>query len=588
VARESRRANSTLRSGPLKLDSRPTGLTFGRSDLLRWIYLGRMTLLAGVLVAAREGWFEGDPLQVEIALGMFLVGGVVTGLSGWWTHGRGRQATENFCYLQVLLDVLLATGIVHVTAGAGSNFAPLYILVIGEGSLLLPFRGGLLVGGLASMLYVGDVLWFHQGWDEAVLLQVGLFTVVAFITGFLGDRLRRAGVAVGVVRSELEQLRDETSRILENIQTGVLTVDAEGRIGYLNRAGAEMLGIEGGGGGGGEGDGVRGERALEVVREVSPELARVLERSIQGGRAFSRTKAKVLSPDRDVTLGLSTAVHVREGEKDPSVTAIFQDISDVMQIERLNRRTERLEAVAELSASLAHEIKNPLASIRSAVEQLGRGRLTDENRETLERLVLKESDRLSRLLSQFLDFSGLRMGSTDTVGLSELLRECVTLVRQHPQATEGVTVELVEGDDPIEVEGDEDLLHRALLNLILNAVQFSGPGGRVTVTLEPVRTPRPPEALGIEQPVALSVEDTGPGVAEEAWDRIFDPFYTTRRGGSGLGLAVVHRAVEVHDGAIRVENVDGGGARFTVYLPRRAVALPGGPTTTDSTPGGAP
>jgi two-component system sensor histidine kinase PilS (NtrC family) len=221
-----------------------------------------------------------------------------------------------------------------------------------------------------------------------------------------------------------------------------------------------------------------------------------------------------------------------------------------------------------LSASLAHEIKNPLASIRSAVEQLTRTRLDQTDRGTLEQLVLGESDRLSRLLSEFLEFSGLRMGRNEPLDFAEVVRGAVSVARHHPDAHDGVEVRSQGLDEPLGIPGDADLLHRAVFNLVLNAIQFSASGGRVDVTLEDLRheTGLP---VAIASPVRLTVRDSGPGVPPGETERIFQPFFTTRKGGSGLGLSVVQRAVEAHRGALLVETAPGGGAEFILYLSGR-------------------
>jgi two-component system sensor histidine kinase PilS (NtrC family) len=271
-------------------------------------------------------------------------------------------------------------------------------------------------------------------------------------------------------------------------------------------------------------------------------------------------------------LGVSTAVLERADGGAPSVTAIFQDITDLERIDALDRRAERLQAVAELSASLAHEIKNPLASIRSAVEQLTRASsgpgLASEDQSLLQRLVLAESDRLSRLLSEFLEFSALRRGPAAEVDLAAVVRDAVTLVRQQ---ADGVSVGCAGLDQARVIPGDGDLLHRAVFNLVLNAVQFAGKDGQVRVELMAMSSA---EAPGLEgrDPIRLVVTDSGPGVDPESMSRIFDPFFTTRPGGTGLGLAVVHRAVVAHEGAVFVDRAPSGGAEFSIVLPGR----PGG------------
>jgi len=290
----------------------------------------------------------------------------------------------------------------------------------------------------------------------------------------------------------------------------------------------------------------------------------VLRRSIEDGIPITRFRTTLRRNGREVVLGVSTTVLERQDGGLPSATALFQDITELERVEALNRRTERLEAVAELSASLAHEIKNPLASIRSAVEQITKPVIEAEDRLLLERLVVTESDRLSRLLSEFLEFSGLTMGRRETLDFRLLVADSVALVVQHPERPAAVEVEVLLPDEPLRVHGDPDLLHRAVFNLVLNAVQFTAPSGSVAVQ---VRRHRQVEGIGFRETARLVVRDAGPGIAAEDLPRIFDPFYTRRRGGSGLGLAVVHRSVEAHAGTVMVEQAVGGGAEFTVDLP---------------------
>jgi len=526
------------------------------------VYLGRLTLMTGILAAALLVWPTARPEDTLLVTVMFLVAYAVTAGSFWSSHVLKRDLSENFLYAQVILDVLLVTGVVHVTGGPRSSFAPAYILVVSAGALLLPLSGGVLLGGLASMVYFADLVWGWQGVLRLEMgLQIGLFTVVALLTGLVGDRLRRAGVTLGEVESELRQLRLDTGDILATLATGVLTVDGEGQLAYANPAAEALLGL-------GESEWM-GMPVVDELERRAPGLGRVLLAGIRERRTVSRFRAIYHEGDRHVHLGVSTTVLERGDDVPPSATAILQDITDLERLEVLNRRTERLEAVAALSASLAHEIKNPLASIRSAVEQLTRPALEDGDRITLQRLVLSESDRLSRLLSEFLDYSGLRLATRSRVSLGEVVRDSAALVRQHPDA-EGVEVTCLGTDRAVFVDGDSDLLHRALFNLVLNGVQFAGPGGHVHVTLEDLSYRPFPRGTALRRPIALTVRDTGPGVDPAVQDRIFDPFFTTRIGGSGLGLAVVHRAVEAHEGAIFVDRARGGGAEFLIYLPAMA------------------
>lgn len=238
-------------------------------------------------------------------------------------------------------------------------------------------------------------------------------------------------------------------------------------------------------------------------------------------------------------------------------------------IERLHTRAERLEAVAELSASLAHEIRNPLASIRSAAELLARVPAADDDTRTLTELVTRESDRLSRLLSEFLDFARAGVTSVQRLDLVDIARHAAKLVAAHPDKPDNVTIRELFPSTPLIVVGDDDLLHRAIFNLLLNAVQASPPGGQVRLEaaeLAPHQLP-PQAARFTRGAVMLQVSDQGQGIPADVRERLFEPFVTSRTGGSGLGLSIVHRAVEAHHGFILLDD-EHKGTKFTVILPK--------------------
>jgi len=544
----------------LRLHHSESRFAFQRSDLLRWIYLLRLALVSGILAGAILVWKSAEPTQTLVATVLFLACLAITGPSLWYTSIKKGQPGDNFVYLQVLFDALLVTSVVHITGGGQSPFAFIYILVISAGALLLPLPGGVLVGVLAAILFFADTVLLHADTLQLeIILQLALFSTVAVVTGWLGDRVRRTGLALGEVESALRLLQLGTGDILGNIATGVLTVDGLGRMVYLNPAGEDLLGLRL--------EEWQGLEVLETVGDIAPGMATVLRSSMDTSVPVARSKTLAERGEVEMVLGVSTTVLEREDEGTPSVTAIFQDITDQERLSVLHRRNERLEAVAELSASLAHEIKNPLASIRSAVEQLSGNSLNGDDQQLLQRLVVTESDRLSRLLSEFIEFSALRMGHAREVDLSGLARDCITLVSKHPDVREGVRFQEVGMDREVRVPGDSDLLHRAVFNLVLNAAQFTGPAGIVRVEIQNMDECAGSVGNAVRDPVCLRLADSGPGVEPEEMPRIFDPFYTRRPGGSGLGLAVVHRAVEAHRGVVLVDKGRDGGAEFSVYLP---------------------
>jgi signal transduction histidine kinase len=240
--------------------------------------------------------------------------------------------------------------------------------------------------------------------------------------------------------------------------------------------------------------------------------------------------------------------------------------SDMRQLEK---RSERLEGIAEMSASLAHEIRNPLASIRSAVEQLASIPRVSEDERTLSGLVTREADRLSRILGEFLDFARTNAAKVQRVNLTDIARNAARLAGAHPHRAEEVKVTDFFPSSPLMMDGDEDLLHRAIYNLLLNAVQASPPNGEVRIEggeLSPAQLPDGNERFA-RGAYAILVIDQGAGISPTIRDRLFDPFVTTKPGGSGLGLSIVQRAAEAHGGIVMVSAL-GEETRFTLVLPK--------------------
>ena len=529
--------------------------------ILRWVYLGRLGMSAAIFIAAVVAWKNADA-GLTLVASLLIIGALAfTAGSALYSIVYRSPLRPRFLYIQSLFDLLVVTAIVHVTGGGTSQFAALYILVIAAASLLLPFSGGLLIAALGCVLYFADVLLAPGTQiDLGVWLQLGVFSAVALGSGYIAARLRQAGAGTEQLAAELVKVRLQAADILRNIRSGIVTVDATGGLVYANPAASQLLGLPL--------DEHVGSRVIETISGASPELARALDRAAQDGTRTTRAEGTVTVRDRRFPIGLNTTNSSGDqGGAEATATAIFQDISDQKRLDSLHARAERLEAVAELSASLAHEIKNPLASIRSAVEQLASSPRTTVDERTLAELIVRESDRLSRLLSEFLDFARVRVARVEPVDLAAVARGAASLAAAHPDRPHNVEVICAGMTDDMVVDGDEDLLHRAVFNLALNAVQASPQGGRVRVELAPLSMDQVPAGVSFDLGgIALRVSDDGAGIPLEIRDRLFDPFFTTKPGGSGLGLSIVHRAIEAHRGFVFVDS-DDRGTRVTVLLP---------------------
>ncbi|MHB1225072.1 MAG: two-component system sensor histidine kinase NtrB [Gemmatimonadaceae bacterium] len=532
---------------------------------MRWGYLARLSVAGAIFVAAIFSWGDAATADTLLASLACVTALLVTAGSAIYSERRAGALGRGFLYLQAVFDLLLVSTVVHLTGGLGSQFAALYILVIGSASILLPGGGGLLVTGLGLSLFLADGVLGHAGPLTVVTwLQFGVFGAVAAGSAYISARLQELGMGQEELAAELVQARLQASDILHNIRSGVMTVDGEGRLLYANAAAESLLGM----------GFVRstGRRVLPAITAIAPELGRALERGVKDGARTTRAEGVITLGDRSFPVGVTTTLSELEGRggvRRPTITAIFQDLSESKRLEALHLRAERLEAVAALSASLAHEIRNPLASIRSAVEQLARMPQAGEDGRVLSGLIVRESDRLSRLLAEFLDFARVRVTRIAPVDLAAVARGATALARSHPDRDTGVTIECRTPAGAVMVEGDEDLLHRALFNLTLNAVQASPAGGTVQVEVALAEGDElNGDSLFDHGAVALRVTDSGPGIPADLRDQIFEPFTTTKPGGTGLGLSIVHRAIEAHHGFVFVDS-DAGGARFTVLLPVR-------------------
>jgi two-component system sensor histidine kinase PilS (NtrC family) len=529
-----------------------------------------MCLAIAIFIAAISNWSEIAADRALVAGLAFAISTVATIASAVYSEIYRKPLNSSFLYAQAVFDLALVTAVIHITNGVGSPFSALYILVIATSSLLVPAGGGLLVAGAGLVFYFVEVVVFLRPpgtpagvWlpEPTVWLQISIIAIVALVIRYLSAELRATGEGTDQLVAALQRTRLQAEDILRNIRSGVVTVDVAGRLLYANPTSEQLLGLE-------LAERI-GEPILDVIGRVAPELSHAIRQAAESKIRTTRGELFVTNATRRLSVGVTTTYTEHDDDGGGrTATAIFQDISNQKRLEVLKLRAERLEGIAELSASLAHEIRNPLASIRSAVEQISRMPAVSADHKTLSALVMRESDRLSRLLSEFLDFARVRVARTETVDLGVLARSAASLVTAHPDRPPAVQVSCwVDDGDPIRVEGDEDLLHRAIFNLALNAVQASHESGEVRIEVVRGGRDQVPPGMAMEgDTVTIRVSDNGPGIPPEIRDRMFDPFFTTKANGSGLGLAVVHRAIDAHRGLVFVDS-GAHGTRFTVILP---------------------
>ncbi|HEY6783610.1 MAG TPA: ATP-binding protein [Gemmatimonadales bacterium] len=526
--------------------------------LLRAVYVGRICLAVAIYVTAAAKVAVAAPLQVLVVSFVLIAAILFTAWSYWRSHFRALPPTDTFLYLQAIFDAALITTVVHMTGGADSDFATLYVPLIAVIAVLMPPQSTALVTALVGLVYFADIFFGHRGViGPGLFIQLGVFAAVAAVTAYFASRVKVMGAEREALAGELQQVRLEADDVLRNLRTGVMTVDSSGKLLYSNPAAEALLGFSA--------DEWRDKPIMPELARLAPEFWAAIIATARRGVRLMRVEASVRRGERVFPIGLTTTTIEGPKGEQPRVTAIFADISDSKRLQELHLRAERLEAVAELSSSLAHEIKNPLASIRSSVEQLSRSSRTNPDEKFLANLIVRESDRLSRLLSEFLDFSRVRVTEYRVLDLVEVAGAAARMVEEREDFPEDAQITL-EGA-PTPMEGDEDLVHRVVSNLVLNAAQAAGKGARIEVRIGAASPGDLPSGAGIENPVRVQIADNGPGIPDAVRERLFEPFVTGRVGGTGLGLAIVQRAVEAHRGLVLVDSTPGSGTTFTIYFP---------------------
>jgi len=490
------------------------------------------------------------------------------------------QRPARFASINIAADISIVSALVYFSGGADSVFAFLYVMVAVYGALLFERRGALISAGFGALAYgivllAGNLAWLNgaPGTSEksvAALFAVwtihsGAIGLVAALASFLAAELRRTGEALQYQTDRLERLANLHERTVESLMSGLLTTNSTGSITSFNPEAERITEVLAA-----EAIGSDVESVLPGVRSLMVERA-----DSENARIRSRTTFRSRS-GIDLHLGVAAYVLRDTDSQAGGHVVIFQDLTEVVKMEAELRRSERLAAVGELASSIAHEIRNPLAAISGSIQILQRGK-TDASlgKESLRLMdiAIRETDRLDRLITDFLVYARPGPLASESVDLLELLNEVVEMLGK--MVSDDIQLE-VEVESGLRVMGDLGQLKQVVWNLALNGVQAMPKGGKLQVEARslPELTPQEPLSEGrsvVEEKgawVEIVVRDQGGGISPEAVDHIFDPFFTTKPEGSGLGLATVHRIVAEHGGSIGLETSKQGGTEIHVRLPR--------------------
>ncbi len=551
------RSSPQLKPMPLPAKDLMTGYL----PVVRWMLILRPAVVTSTLGVALlilpPGFIDKYPIGV-VVFGSYLL----TFL--YWLTQRFSGVSRSLLASQITFDIFIITIIIHYTGGYDSSFVGFYFLSIMCASLFFRRMVTFLFSLLAVAVYVsyliaagyafGDSL-SNSAIRQGVYLQAFLYSVlmiaVALFSSYYSERMIRKDTALSSALRLLRDARLDTSDILQSMNNGLIAFDMSGRIMYLNRAAMDILRIER----------VNGGRYDELLLDRASELVEIIHRELNEKSAGTDEEIEII--DRSgapVPIGLTTVpLHDTDGSR-RGLIVNFKDLTEKRKLIEMLRQSDRMAAVGELSAAIAHEIRNPLASICNASELLA-DETVDRN-EPVSRLVgiiERESERLQRITTEFLNFTRLKSPETQQIRLKTFVEEVLLLIKNDPRASNGVIIRSDIPGDPV-IRFDPDHLQQLLINVLINSLDALQGNGKIEIGLERMLVPA-------DRYVRMVISDTGPGFPGESIGSVFEPFFSTKKGGTGLGLALVRKMVIANHGRVYAINQAGGGAQIALDIP---------------------
>ena len=531
---------------------------------LWWLILGRVTA-AFFLFFARALWIHGNNPQAWTQMLPPLL--IVCGLTILYALARLLSKALLFqARLQFVIDILLVSWLVWTTDVIHSPYIAVYIVVIAASSLFLGPRDATVISVGCAVAFTASALAVLNGVGPTptsdllysgraqTFQSVGLFDVAFLVVGLLSARLAerqsRSDVRLKAAAQSLATLRALHERIVESIRSGVVTTDLQGRIYTFNAAAAEITGYR-------EAD-VRGQDAsiffgdLREIIDGSMEITKAPD-------ASPRFEADCLTADGlRLRLGFSVSPLFSEVGDTTGTVIAFQDLTRIRALEETSRRQDRLAAIGRMAASIAHEIRNPLAAMRGSIQMLRADMAGESSQTELMEIILRESDRLNRIISDFLSYARPRSIIQSKVDVGELLRQTFTLLRHSAEISESQIIEEQVPAIPVLVNADSEQLQQVFWNLARNALQAMPipTGGTLRAVVQKHGQNR----------LRIAFSDTGRGMSPEQVEHLFEPFSSTT-GGTGLGLSIVYQIIRDHGGTINVRSREGQGTTITIELP---------------------
>ncbi len=536
---------------------------------IKWLMISRFVLVLFLLGSLLFFQYRYHIYEVKVDHLVFFFSTVCALSALYWYLITLRFAPSILAYIQILVDVILITWLVALTGSIDSSFTILYHIVIISASIIFARRGGYSAASVVSILYGGllDVQYYNafgftrsQSYTAGQVLfllfvNIVSFYVVAFLSGYLSERLRRTRQELQEKSSDFEDLQALQNHILRSVGSGIVTMDMTGKVTSWNNAAEAITGY-----------------GLEEIRQQWNSVFGECIKNIFGHAESMRSgplrfEGKIAKKDAaPAILGFTASLLKDENERVGGIILTFQDITRLVEMEERLRRQDRLATVGSLAAGIAHEIRNPLASLSGSIQMLREGLLLSDDNKNLMDIVLRETDRLNTIITDFLDYARPKKNVTIEIPLASLIRDTVVLFKNSRMFHESIQVS-IDIEDDLCVQGDSARLRQVIWNLLNNSAQAILQQGTISICARATKMDSNDPA------VSLIVKDTGVGIAPESLGTIFAPFFTTKADGTGLGLAIVYRIVEDHGGTIDVESELGVGTVFKITFPVKEMPI---------------
>ncbi|MFQ5561570.1 MAG: nitrogen regulation protein NR(II), partial [Nitrospinota bacterium] len=463
-----------------------------------------------------------------------------------------------FAYFQICTDLFIETGIIFYTGGGYSPFTFMYLLTIISASIILFKTGGFWIASLASLLYallsnlelfgyIHPLYIYPVSLDESrgfvhynLALNISAFFTVAYLSGFLAENVRRAGNELAVKQEDFINLKTYHEVVVENMGSGLIAADTGGRILSANKAVNRITGYS---------FNELSGRNLFSFFNISPKKNRqtIQQNTPERYELFFRRKT-----GKKVFLGI-TQSHLQSNRNFSGYIFVFQDLTEMKTMERRVAGSERQAAIGRVAAGIAHEIRNPLGSLSGSIQVLKNRLKLDKTDKKLMDIIIRETDRLNGIIVDFLQYATPQATEKKKCNLIDLVNETVLLLKNHPDISKGILVEWNEREiTKFFIFADPGQIRQVLWNLCLNGIQAMESSGILKIAPKTGRSKTGETGV-------IEIIDHGVGIQARDLRKVYEPFFTTKPNGTGLGLSTVYRIVEDNSGTITLVSTPGQG-----------------------------